>query len=106
MPVVPGNLIRSGPHQVTALFVIHNQQATFTGSVNGDAPLQFFTTNDVTLTYNEDSELGPDRTFEGPFGMHDFELTLDNGAVIKGKLNGHGINSTSTISGSGSWALS
>ncbi|KAI1641215.1 hypothetical protein F4809DRAFT_636992 [Biscogniauxia mediterranea] len=104
MPDVPGTLVRSGPNRITALFIINGFQATYNASTN--PALQLFTANDVTLTYNKDGDLENTHSFEGHIGVDDFELALDNGAVIKGKVNAPGVTPASTINGSGSWGLS
>ncbi|KAF4446031.1 hypothetical protein F53441_10289 [Fusarium austroafricanum] len=101
MPTAQGIAIRNGANRITLVFVIDDLQVTFSAAIN--PPIQPFSVNDATITYNSLDDLTSTHSISGQIGPETFSLSFDNGVTAEGNLSPPGVSPASTVHGSGSW---
>ena len=91
------------PSRIYATFDINGVQATYSATIQ--PAIQMFRSIEqrTTLRYAHDDDLTATRKYGGRVGTTDFRITLENGVVLEGRLDGMGVRSACSVVGSGSW---
>lgn len=94
-------LLRHQDSRIKASFGVDGILCSFSGTVSDG--VFFFECSAVSLAYNTIGQLtGRKRSFEGVFGPNDFQITIDNGVVLSGKLDSS-MDGATLVSGNCSW---
>ncbi|KAK4106641.1 hypothetical protein N658DRAFT_491275 [Parathielavia hyrcaniae] len=102
MPTAQGTLVRNSDNRFTAEFATDDGlQTTFSATVS--PAIHPFTTNSVTLTYDDAEQLTSTRSYTGRIGIDKFVLAFANGPIISGGLNVPGVYPAETVAGTGAW---
>lgn len=101
MPTDQGALYRQSANRIIAVFVIDDIQRSFSATVSIALPP--FTSNSATISYEDVDLLTSTHSYSGRIGPDTFELTLQNGPKITGRLNDPGIVPGVTVDGTGAW---
>ncbi|KAL3589735.1 hypothetical protein FPOAC2_11911 [Fusarium poae] len=101
MSTAQGVLTRNSADRITLVFVIDDRQVTFAGAVTPS--VEPFSTNNVTLAYENVNGLFSSRSFNGQIGPNTFKFRFDNGVVATGDLSPPGVSPAFSVTGSGQW---
>ena len=94
-------LLRHQNSRIKASFGIDGILCSFSGTISDEAPS--FKCSAVSLAYSAITQMtGRKRSFKGVFGPNDVQITIDNGVVVSGKLDGS-IDGATLVSGKCSW---
>lgn len=99
MPTAPATLTRVGPSRIQVVSAISGLNYFFTININPALPP--FTSSEATIEYRDEGALTNNHSVMGNLGTDTFQLTLDNGSIIRGKLSG--ISHNIAVSGNGLW---
>ncbi|KAI0785696.1 hypothetical protein C8Q75DRAFT_326778 [Abortiporus biennis] len=103
MPTVEGSFTRDSSNRFTAVFDVDGTSMSFTANVT--PAIESFEATEVTLTYDDVDHLTSKRSYHGRIGPGSIKLTIQNGPVIDGTIDGSKATGypRATVVGSGTW---
>ncbi|MEU9359976.1 hypothetical protein AB0D35_17945 [Streptomyces sp. NPDC048301] len=101
MPTAKGSLSRVNISTIMGRFDLDGDVLTFEASISPSMPA--FTSNDVTLTYDDVEELTTHYAYTGRIGAEELSLELANGPTMTGLLDEPGLGVALSVRGKGSW---
>ncbi|TQV97572.1 hypothetical protein IF1G_03315 [Cordyceps javanica] len=90
-----------GANIFTATYRINGFPFKFTGNLSPAVPN--FTSTNATVQYANEGQLVAQQSFAGSIGRTDFNITLDNGVILSGRLD-MPIEPPARIVGTGIWS--